>query len=92
MALENAKARVAYIKKTITAKNLVDAGFPVFVTNTPVKTGNARRHTSKSSSTIDAVYPYAQRLDRGYSRQSPDGMTKPTLAAIRAYIAKQLGK
>lgn len=80
------------IKKTITAKNLVDAGFPVFVANTPVRTGNARRRTSKTTNTIDATYPYAQRLDNGYSRQSPAGMTKPTLAAIRAYIAKQLGK
>jgi hypothetical protein len=35
---------------------------------------------------INANYPYAQRLDDGYSPQSPDGMTKPTLDFIKKRV------
>ena len=46
--------------------------------NTPVRTGNARRSTRfRRKDTIEAQYPYAQRLDQGYSKQSPEGMSKP---------------
>lgn len=50
----------------------------VFVQNTPVRTGNARRNTKRNKDTIVANYPYAKRLDEGYSKQRPEGMTKPT--------------
>lgn len=50
-----------------------------FVQNTPKKTGNARSKTKLvGNSTINAGYPYARRLDNGYSKQSPRGMIKPT--------------
>lgn len=88
----NAVKRLEYIQKTITPKELIDnAGYPTFIKSTPVKTGNARRHTKKTSTEIDANYPYAKRLDEGWSRQSPKGMIAPTIAAIRAYIKKKLG-
>lgn len=44
---------------------------------TPVRSGNARRRTTLRQDVILAQYPYAQRLDQGWSRQAPDGMTKP---------------
>lgn len=44
---------------------------------TPKKTGNARRKTTLQGNAIKANYPYAQRLDEGYSKQAPKGMTKP---------------
>jgi hypothetical protein len=91
MALNSTKHLNSILSK-VTAKGMIDAGYPVFVQNTPVKSGNARRHTSKTSSEITANYPYAQRLDNGYSRQSPQGMVKPTIAAMRDYVKKQLGK
>ncbi len=52
----------------------------VFVKETPVRSGNARRNTKyqKNKKQINANYPYAQRLDEGYSKQSPEGMVKPT--------------
>lgn len=87
----NASARLNKIKAVITPKAMIDVGYPVFVKNTPIKTGNARRHTSKTSSEIDALYPYALRLDQGYSHQNPDGMIKPTIQAIRDYIRNKLG-
>lgn len=49
-----------------------------FVKNTPIRTGNARRNTKRNKDTIVANYPYAKRLDEGYSKQSPQGMVKPT--------------
>lgn len=48
-----------------------------FVALTPVKTGNARSRTGLSGTTIVANYPYAQRLDEGWSKQAPRGMTLP---------------
>lgn len=88
----NGSLRLEFIAKNITSKRLTDVAYPVFVANTPIKTGNARRHTKKNTDEINANYPYAQRLDNGYSRQSPDGMTKPTIAAVQAYVRKTLGK
>ena len=58
----------------------------VFVANTPVRSGNARRNTKLQKDTIAANYPYAKRLNEGYSKQSPKGMVEPTLAFIRKRI------
>jgi hypothetical protein len=45
---------------------------------TPIRGGNARRRTTlKNNETILANYPYAQRLDEGYSKQAPKGMSEP---------------
>lgn len=49
-----------------------------FVDLTPRRSGNARRNTRlRNRDTISANYPYAQRLDEGYSNQAPQGMTRP---------------
>lgn len=53
---------------------------------TPRRTGAARRRTTLSRKTIMASYPYASRLDSGYSRQAPDGMSRPTTRHIRRLI------
>ena len=53
-----------------------------FVQATPIDTGNARSKTKLRGNTIDAKYPYAKRLDNGYSRQAPSGMIQPTLRFI----------
>lgn len=58
----------------------------VFVANTPIRSGNARRNTKLRKDTIAANYPYAKRLDEGYSKQSPKGMVEPTLKFIRERI------
>lgn len=61
-----------------------------FVDETPIRTGNARRKTRLEGHTIAARYPYAQKLDEGYSNQSPDGMTKPTEAFIKKRVKQIL--
>ena len=52
--------------------------YDVWYQNTPVRSGNARKRTRLVGSQIQAKYAYAQRLDEGYSRQSPQGMSEPT--------------
>jgi hypothetical protein len=68
----------------------------VFVQNTPIRTGNARRNTKlKGKNVIHARYNYATRLDEGYSKQSPEGMVKPTEEFIKQrlkQIMKKRGK
>ena len=58
--------------------NIPKEAFTEFVKDTPVRSGNARRKTRLSGNKIVAGYAYAQKLDEGYSKQSPDGMSKPT--------------
>ena len=77
-------------------KDLTDDTYKFFVAQTPVRSGNARRNTNLASvkdsksglskSTIEGDYAYAQRLDEGWSRQAPNGMTAPT----ERYIERRL--
>lgn len=57
---------------------LPQRAFEHWVKQTPIRTGNAKRKTRLANDTIEANYPYAQRLDNGYSKQAPDGMSRPT--------------
>jgi hypothetical protein len=59
-----------------------------FKSETPIRTGNAKRRTKLQGETIKANYEYASRLDNGYSRQAPDGMSKPTIDFIRKLMAR----
>lgn len=63
------------IKKDLAA--LPKEAHAEFVSLTPIRSGNARRRTDLVGSTIRADYPYAERLDNGWSKQAPRGMTKP---------------
>lgn len=64
-----------------------------WLANTPIKTGNARRSTKfRGKNTISAEYAYAGRLDQGYSKQSPDGMSKPTEQFIQDEISRILAR
>jgi hypothetical protein len=71
------------------------SGADFFIKTTPIKTGNARRNTRftarSTGGTITGDYPYVNRLNEGYSRQAPEGMTNPTIARIRALVRKILG-
>ena len=62
--------------------NIKDDAYAFFVSSTPIKTGNARRRTDLVGNKIVGAYPYAQRLDEGWSKQSPDGMIGPTTEYI----------
>lgn len=60
-----------------------------FRDHTPIRSGNARRNTVQRGDAIVAAYPYAGRLDQGYSQQAPDGMTEPTVNYIEKTLIPQ---
>jgi hypothetical protein len=77
--------KLANIEKQL--RKLPAEAADVFKQNTPVKTGNAKSKTSlRGQDSIVADYPYAQKLDDGYSKQAPQGMTKPTKRFIKQRI------
>jgi len=59
---------------------------------TPKRSGNAKRKTLLKGDTIYARYPYARRLDEGWSRQAPDGMSDPTFEFIQKITKKIIRK
>lgn len=59
---------------------------------TPRRTGNAKRKTKLQRSVINASYPYAERLDSGYSRQAPQGMWEPTKRFIERITRRMVRK
>jgi hypothetical protein len=67
---------------------LPQQAYKEFVAITPIDKGNARRKTHLSGKTIKADYPYAKRLDEGYSKQAPDGMVNPISIFIKKRIAQ----
>ena len=72
-------------------KDLPDHAYEFFKKTTPLKSGNARSRTELRNNEIHGSYPYAIRLDNGYSPQAPRGMTEPTLEEISKFI-KRTGK
>tara|TARA_R110000772_G_scaffold17682_5_gene49191 strand:+ start:1226 stop:1522 length:297 start_codon:yes stop_codon:yes gene_type:complete len=69
-------------------KDVEDTVYATARANTPVLTGNAKRNwqrtkkTNKTGFTVENRVPYIERLDAGYSRKKPKGMTGPTLTQI----------
>jgi hypothetical protein len=81
--------RINDLNKALDSKKLAMEAYKYFRGVTPFKTGNAKRNTHLAGDTIIADYPYAQRLDNGYSKQAPGGMTKPTDQFVSTYIKRQ---
>lgn len=78
--------RLDEIKGQLNEDKLAEEGFKFFRGITPIKSGNARRNTFRNKDSIQADYPYARRLDEGYSPQARKGMTQPTIDYIRRLI------
>ncbi len=64
------------------------SGYDHFKQITPIRSGNARRRTRLQGSTIKADYPYAVRLDEGWSKQAPKGMVQPTIEFMSKLVNK----
>lgn len=64
------------------------AGYEHFKEITPKRSGNARRKTRQQGTTIKADYPYAVRLDQGWSKQAPKGMVQPTIEFMSKLVNK----
>jgi len=60
---------------------------------TPKRSGNARNKTRKESGLrIGSRYPYAEKLDEGWSRQAPNGFTDPTIDEMVKIVDKEIRK
>ena len=77
--------------RTLTPK-LLDDTYKFFVKATPKKSGNARRNTklNNQKNTIEADYAYAGRLNNGWSKQAPNGMTEPAIEFMKRSVSKHL--
>jgi hypothetical protein len=73
-------------------QTLTDDAYTFFVNTTPIRTGNARRSTDLRGQMIVADYVYADRLDQGYSRQAPKGMTDPTIEYVEKRLEQLVGR
>lgn len=81
--------RINELSKALKPQQLAREAYRFFRDITPIKTGNARRNTHLTGDTIQGDYPYATRLDNGYSKQAPNGMSRPTQQFVQDYIKKQ---
>jgi hypothetical protein len=84
--------RLEEIKSSLTPQKLARVAYTEFYRITPIAAkngGNARSNTDLRNNRIEADYDYAQRLDEGWSKQAPRGMTEPTIKYIKEYIKKQ---
>lgn len=74
------------------SRDVMKPAFKFYRNETPVRSGNARNKTKLRRNTIKSGYPYAGRLDEGWSKQAPDGMTKPTIEEIENLVDKEVRK
>ena len=55
--------------------------------NTPIRSGNARRNWNKKVDKqgweLSNQVPYIDRLDKGWSKQAPQGITRPSIKEIK---------
>ena len=60
--------------------------------NTPIRSGNARRNWKKSVSdkdfTLNNTVPYIEKLDKGSSKQAPNGIKQPSINQIKRNLKK----
>lgn len=59
--------------------------------NTPIRSGNARRNTNLQGNIVTANYPYAERLENNWSPQTRgQGIIDPTERAIQREVDQRL--
>lgn len=73
-------------------ETLPKEAYGYFVKTTPKRTGNARNKTRLSGNTVHANYAYAEYLDKGISRQAPQGMSKPTTNFLTRLLRRIIRK
>ncbi len=73
-------------------QDVMDDAFKFYKNKTPVRSGNARSKTKLRNKNIKSEYSYASKLDEGWSKQAPQGMSEPTIDYIDDQIDKQVQK
>jgi hypothetical protein len=68
-------------------KQIADDVYITAKKNTPVRSGNARKNwtekVTRNNFSVENHVPYIERLDKGYSKKAPNGITMPTITTIR---------
>lgn len=83
--------RLKEIQQRTQEREVVKVAYDTWIKFTPRASGNAVRNTKLVNNEIRAEYPYALRLDQGYSRQNNGvGMSGPTLDAVQQYLEKKV--
>lgn len=92
MAIRLVKNRISPSTNKISAKfsQLAKDAYIFWQNITPIDTGNAKRKTRLQGRKIKANYNYAVPLDNGWSKQAPQGMSKPTERYIRQRIKRHV--
>ena len=99
--MSNITKRLNKVLSVVNSNNISNEAYKKFISVTPVRSGNAKRKTTKSGNSIDANYAYAGVLDkgrhmtnrgmRGSEQHGGKGMSEPTIEHIRDYIKRTLG-
>lgn len=76
------------IQVQLDTQKLAREGAKFMKSITPIDKGNARRKTYSDGDTIHAEYPYAKRLDEGWSKQNTKGLIQPTIDHLQDLINK----
>jgi hypothetical protein len=78
-------------------KTVMKKTYPVLKQNTPIRSGNARSKTREHNANpkrlqIKSEYPYAGRLDEGWSKQAPKGFTEPSINKLEDFVEQEIRK
>jgi len=77
------RSRVKELKNL--PEEILKDGLQTWKSETPVRSGNAKRKTRLNGDTIIADYSYAGALDSGSSKQASKGMSEPTLKQMQSF-------
>lgn len=77
--VDNREALRAFDNLQKLPEKAMKEAYPFLKKTTPIKSGNARNKTRLNKLSIQSKYPYAGRLDEGWSKQASNGFTDPTI-------------
>ena len=80
--VDNRAVLKAFDKLKDLPQDAMKEAYPFLKQKTPIKGGNARSKTKLNKLTIKSGYGYAGRLDEGWSKQAPRGITDPTISEL----------
>ena len=86
--MNNIIKKIREIEILLDENKLADEGARFMKSITPIRNGNAKRKTNSNGNVIEANYPYAQRLDEGWSKQNQIGLIQPTIDHLEELIKK----
>jgi hypothetical protein len=81
-------SKLREIKILLNEDKLAAEGARYMKSITPIRSGNAKRKTTSNKNVIEANYPYAKRLDEGWSQQNQIGLIQPTIDHLEELIKK----